>query len=83
MPVVIIKMHLITLEIIEKAYNALNIQWALLNGILDNVISLGSSSKSGFLKLPSFKGEGRSNNVIIGLLQSEIIWQKAIPLSGI
>jgi hypothetical protein len=63
--------------------NALIIQWAVLNGILDNVISLDSSSKSGFLKLASFNGKGRSNNVIICFLQSETTWQKTIPLSNV
>jgi hypothetical protein len=60
--------------------SALNIQWALLNGILDNVISLDRFSKSGFLKLPLFNGKGRLYNIIIWLLQSETTWQKAIPL---
>jgi hypothetical protein len=51
-------------------------QRALLNGITDNfisqIISLGSFSKSRFLKLASFNWNGSLNNAIIRLLLSEI-----------
>jgi len=46
--------------------NFINSEWAPLNGILDNVIKLGSFSKSRPLKLASLKGKGRLDNVIIG-----------------
>ncbi len=53
-----------------------------LNGITDNVVSLGGFSKSRLLKLASFNGKGSFENVIIGFL-SDLAWPKAISLSSI
>jgi hypothetical protein len=50
--------------------------------VINNVISLGSFSKPYFLKLASFIKKANLDDVIIQLLQSEIAWPKAIPLSG-